>query len=184
MSPPFPESDLSLPFLRAWDGMRLALVSLKFRNRACAGPLEVNTMNARSLRLMLGCVALSAFALVAVSCGSSSSPTTPSPTPGGGGGGGTADLTITIVGMNGSQSFSPNPGTVNVGQTVSWRNADSITHSLAADNGSFSTGDIAPGATSGPIAMGTAGSLAYHCQIHPTMVGSLTVNGTQSYATR
>lgn len=143
-------------------------------------------MNARALRLTLGCVALSAFALVAVSCGSSSSPTTPSPTPSPtpGGGGGGASLTITIVGMNGSQSFSPNPGTVNAGQTISWRNADSITHSIAADNGSFSTGNIAPGATSAPITMGTAGSFPYHCQIHPTMVGSLTVNGTQGYVTR
>ena len=133
-------------------------------------------MNARSLKLTFGLVALSAFALVAASCGSSSSPTAPSNPGGGGGGGGTpADVTITIVGMNGNQSFSPNPATVTAGQTVAWRNADSITHNVAADNGSFSTGNIAPGTTSAPIMMSTAGSFGYHCQIHPTMVGTLNV---------
>jgi len=134
-------------------------------------------MNARSLKLTLGLVALSAFVVVAASCGSSSSPTSPSPTPGGGGGGGgTADVTITIAGENGSQSFSPNPAAVTAGQTVAWRNADSMTHTATANDGSFNTGNIAPGATSAPITMGTAGSFAYHCQIHPDMVGTLNVN--------
>jgi len=133
-------------------------------------------MNARSLKLTLGVMALSAFAVVAASCGSSS-PTSPSPTPGGGGGGGgTADVTITIVGENGNQSFSPNPATVTAGQTVAWRNADSMAHDPVANDGSFNTGVIAPGATSAPITMGTAGSFAYHCQIHPDMVGTLNVN--------
>ena len=91
-----------------------------------------------------------------------------------------ADVTITIVGMNGNMSFSPNPGTVPVGKTVAWTNATSsgyggATHHITADNGSFSTGDIAPGSTSTPIKMSTAGSFAYHCTIHPTMVGSVTV---------
>jgi plastocyanin len=115
-----------------------------------------------------------AFIVVAfvAGCGSSSSPAGPTT---GGGGGGTADVTITIVGMNGSQSFSPNPGAVKVGQTVAWHNADSITHVPTADNGSFTTGGIGPGSTSAPIAMTTAGTIAYHCSIHPSMVGSLQV---------
>ncbi len=114
---------------------------------------------------------LAAVALVAVqACGSSYSPTSP-----GGGGGGTADVTITIVANSGSSSFSPNPGTVPVGKTVAWRNADSATHDIVADSGSFNTGTIAPGSTSSPIMMGTAGSFSYHCSIHPTMTGTLTV---------
>ena len=134
-------------------------------------------MNARSLKLTMGTLALFAFTLIAASCGSSSSPTSPSPTPGGGGGGGgvTADVTITINGMNGNQSFSPDPSTAKVGQTVAWRNADSITHNPSADGGAFNTGNIAPGATSNPITMTAAGSFGYHCQIHPSMVGTLNV---------
>jgi hypothetical protein len=33
------------------------------------------------------------------------------------------------------------------------------------------TADIAPGASSAPVAMGTSGSSTYHCAIHPAMVG-------------
>ncbi len=113
---------------------------------------------------------LAVVALVAVAaCGSSYSPTSP------GGGGGPADVTITIVANNGSSSFSPNPGAVPVGKTVAWRNADSATHNIVADGGAFNTGAIAPGSTSSPVMMGTAGAYPYHCSIHPTMVGTLNV---------
>jgi plastocyanin len=113
-------------------------------------------------------------------CGSSS-PTAPG---GGGGGGGTgtggtASVIITIVGQNGNQSFSPNPATVDSGQTVAWRNADSTVHHVVEDSGAFDTGDIAPGATSAPITVGS-GALSYHCSIHPTMVGGL--NGSSGNA--
>jgi len=135
------------------------------------GPLEVDTMR---MKLTLASLALFGLTLMAASCGSSySSPTTP--TPPGGGGGGTADVTITIVGMSGNQSFSPDPATVRVGQTVAWRNADSIAHNPAANSGAFNTGLIQPGSTSSPITMTAAGSIGYHCLIHPDMVGTLSV---------
>ena len=112
--------------------------------------------------------------LVIVSgCGGSSgsSPTSPTTM---GASGATADVTITIVGMNGAQSFSPNPATVRVGQTVAWRNADSVTHTATA-SGVFDTGSIGRNATSAPITMRTAGSVAYLCAIHPSMTGTLNV---------
>lgn len=132
-------------------------------------------MTVRDLKLVVASVALCASTLAAA-CGGSSSPASPSPPPGGGGGGGTAaDVTITIAGMNGSQSFSPNPVTVRAGQTVSWRNADGATHTATANDGAFDTGNIAPGATSAPIRMAASGSFGYHCQLHRTMVGTLSV---------
>ncbi len=123
----------------------------------------------------LASAVLIAFAalLFQAACGSSSSPTAPSG--GGGGGGGSASVTITIVGMNGSQSFSPNPATVPSGQTVAWRNADSTTHHIVQDGGGFDTGNLAPGATSAAFAVGS-GTITYHCSIHPSMVGS--INGS------
>ena len=130
-------------------------------------------MRLLSVRVLTGCLGVFALA-AATSCGGYSSPSGPTPTPQPGGGG-TADVTITIVGMNGSQSFSPNPGAVKVGQTVAWRNGDSITHTASADAGAFNTGNIAPGATSSPITMTAAGNVGYHCQIHPDMVGTLNV---------
>jgi plastocyanin len=108
---------------------------------------------------------------VATACGSSSSssPTTPSnPAQ-------SADVTITIQGNRGDQSFAPNPGTMRVGQTVAWRNADSITHNATQDANRFATSNLGAGATSSPITMSTAGTFTYHCTIHPGMVGTITV---------
>ncbi len=125
-----------------------------------------------SLALLIVCVAL----LYQVGCGSSSSsPAAPTPPVGGGGGGGGA-VTITIVGMLGNQSFSPNPATVSAGQTVVWRNADSTTHHIVQDGGGFDTGNIPPGATSGPVTINTTSPISYHCSIHPSMVGG--INGS------
>ena len=134
-------------------------------------------MNSR-LTLTIGGVLLVAATVAGCGSngmGSSYSPTSPTPTstapsaP-------AANVTITIVGMNGSNSYSPNPGTVQVGQTVAWRNADSLPHTATADAGGFNTGTIAAGATSSPITMTTAGSFPYHCTIHGfAMAGTLTV---------
>lgn len=126
---------------------------------------------------ILGAAAALATVFV-LACGGSSTDNGTLPTPTGTGSGGTsgADVTITIIGMNGSQSFSPNPATVKVGQKVAWKNADSIAHTATANAGAFNTGNIAAGATSSPVTMSTAGSFDYHCSIHPTMVGTLTVS--------
>ncbi len=103
-------------------------------------------------------------------CGGSNGYMSPaSPTPA------ASDVVITIVGMNGSLSFSPNPATVKVGQTVAWKNADSLSHTSTADAGAFNTGTLAAGATSSPITMATAGTFPYHCAIHSSMTGTLTV---------
>jgi plastocyanin len=99
--------------------------------------------------------------------GSSPSPMpTPSPAT-------AADVTITILGMNGSNSYSPSAAAVKVGQTVAWRNSDSIAHTATGTG--FDTGAIAGGTTSAPIRVTAAGTITYHCSIHPTMVGSLNV---------
>ena len=116
-------------------------------------------------------VALTALLLVvafsALTCKKSSNPTGP-------GGGGGADVTINIVANSGSSSFSPNPDTVTVGQTVAWHNGLSDSHTSTSS--SWNTGLIAGGGTSAPVTMSTPGSFAYHCNVHPTMVGTLVVN--------
>ena len=83
-------------------------------------------------------------------------------------------MTISIVGVNGAQSFSPNPATLPAGQMVVWRNIDSITHRVVLDNGSLDTGNLAPGASSQPMSINGG---PYHCSIHPSMVGTV-VAGT------
>jgi plastocyanin len=113
-------------------------------------------------------LALAACVIAAVAgCGKDSNPSSPPAT---------ADVTIEIVANSGATSYSPSPQVVTAGQTVSWHNADGMTHTATANGGAFDTGNIASGATSNPITMTTTGALAYHCAIHPSMVGALTVN--------
>jgi plastocyanin len=96
--------------------------------------------------------------------GGSGNPSTPSsPSP--------ATVTITIVGERGAQSFSPNPASA-AGQTVVFRNADSVVHRVRLNDLSVDTGDIAPGATSRTVRIPDAGT-NYHCSLHQTMVGAV-----------
>jgi len=113
-----------------------------------------------------------AGAIAAVSCGGGgggSSPTTPTPS---GSGGSTTPITINIVGINGKQSFSPNPASIPAGSTVVFKNNDTVTHHIQLDDGSMQTTDIPPGGTSAALPLGAVNK-AYHCSLHPTMVGSL-----------
>jgi plastocyanin len=118
-------------------------------------------------RFSIGLGVLAAVtALAGAGCGSSSSPAAPTVA---------ADVTITMVGDRGNQSFSPNPSSMRVGQTVAWKNGDTTAHDATQDASRFGTGTISAGATSAPITMSTAGTFTYHCTIHPGMVGTLVV---------
>jgi plastocyanin len=122
-------------------------------------------------------------ALCAASCGggggssSTSSPTAPTTT-GGGGTPATTTVTIVITGQNGKLAFNPNPAAVDKGQLVVFKNNDVVTHHIVLDDGSIQTADIAPGATSAAVSMGTSGSSTYHCAIHPGMIGGF--NGVEA----
>ena len=106
-----------------------------------------------------------ALALAGSACGSSS-PAAPTAS---------ADVTISMLGDRGNQSYSPNPTTMRVGQTVAWKNTDSTAHDATQDAGRFTSATVNAGGTSAPLAMSTAGTFTYHCTIHPGMVGTLTV---------
>lgn len=123
---------------------------------------------------------LSPLAVAFTSCGGGGGGGVTNPPAGGGGGGGggtggTPDVIIAIVAENGSMSYSPNPATVTRGQRVAWRNSAGALHTATQNAGAFDTGNIDAGAQSGAITMSTAGSFAYHCAVHPAMVGTLVV---------
>jgi LPXTG-motif cell wall-anchored protein len=62
-------------------------------------------------------------------------------------------------------AFKPTPVTVNVGDTVTWRNDDSTVHTATADDGSFDTGSLSQGQT-GQFRFTKAGTFKYHCIPH------------------
>jgi plastocyanin len=73
-------------------------------------------------------------------------------------------------------AFSPAQLTVKKGTSVTWKNEDSAPHIIASDSG-------LPGLLSGTLATGNeftftfdqAGDQGYHCQIHPSMTGSVKI---------
>ena len=107
------------------------------------------------------------------SSGSTNSPAAPTPTASFG------VVTITVVAINGAQSFSPNPATLPAGQMVVWHNINNTTHRVVLNDRSVDTGDLAPGASSQPMAIGAGGG-AYHCSIHPEMIGSINQDASTS----
>jgi plastocyanin len=71
-------------------------------------------------------------------------------------------------------AFQPNALTVPVGSTVTWTNNDSTQHTVTADDGSFDSGILQQGGTFSQT-FATAGTFAYHCTIHDSMTGTITV---------
>jgi plastocyanin len=73
----------------------------------------------------------------------------------------------------GASSFVPGGVTIPVGGSVDWSSLDSIEHHPTADDGSWN--DDLPAMGSASQTFTTAGTYSYHCSIHPSMTGSVTV---------
>jgi len=82
----------------------------------------------------------------------------------------------TSVRMAGSR-FEPATLTVAVGDTVRWFNDDALPHTVSATDGSWESGNLAPGQAF-ERRFDTVGSYAYLCRYHPGMVGTIEVTGT------
>jgi plastocyanin len=70
--------------------------------------------------------------------------------------------------------FAPMTLTVPVGATVTWKFDDSTQHTVTADDNSFASTPMANGQTF-THTFSAAGTVAYHCSIHPEMTGTITV---------
>ena len=81
------------------------------------------------------------------------------------------DATITIADF----AFD-GPATVAVGDTVEVVNEDSAGHTWTATGGEFDSGTLDSGATF-DFTFEEAGEFDYFCSIHPTMTGTITVEG-------
>jgi plastocyanin len=127
---------------------------------------------------LIGLVLATSLAIAA--CGSASTPspaataTAPAsaaasaaPSSAGGGAGASA---VTIQNF----AFNPKTVTVKVGTKVTWTNQDSTAHTVTFDTGGATSDNLAQGATYEQT-FSTAGTLTYHCKIHSTMTGTVTV---------
>jgi plastocyanin len=66
--------------------------------------------------------------------------------------------------------------TVSKGTTVTWTNTDGAAHTVTEDGGAFGSRTLARGGTFSHQ-FTTTGTFAYHCAIHPSMIGVVTVSG-------
>jgi plastocyanin len=88
-----------------------------------------------------------------------------------------ANAAVSIAGV----AFNPSSVTIDVGDTVTWTNNDGLPHTVTADDTSFDSGVIAGGATF-PQTFPSAGTVNYHCTIHPTMTGTVVVRAAAATA--
>ena len=125
-------------------------------------------------------LAAAAAALVfTAACGSnySSAPTSPSPSPSPSPTPGGPSSAVTIpsgAATLANRAFSPDEVDVAVGDTVTWMNTDSVSHTSTSDRSGWDSGVVAPGGRFS-FAFQTAGTYQYHCAIHPGMVGTVVV---------
>ena len=74
--------------------------------------------------------------------------------------------------------FSPAILTVAQGDTVTWTNDHTVNHTATSDDGlEWDSGVLTPG-QSFSYTFTTAGAFPYHCAIHPSMTGTITVEPT------
>ncbi len=81
-------------------------------------------------------------------------------------------VTVSITGFK----FVPADVTVNVGDTITWTNADGASHTVESADGVIESDELFKGDTFS-MTFDKAGSHPYICGLHPSMKGTVTVVG-------
>ena len=76
-----------------------------------------------------------------------------------------------------ASAFSPANVTINTGDTVTWTNADTKSHQVIANNGSFASTTLAANKKYSHV-FNTAGTFNYHDALHPSLKGKIVVKGS------
>jgi amicyanin len=72
-------------------------------------------------------------------------------------------------------AFSPAEITIKQGDTLVWVNQDAAPHKIESDSGSEINSETLSSGQTHSHTFQTAGTYAYHCSIHPSMKGTVTV---------
>ena len=92
-------------------------------------------------------------------------------------------VSAVILGIDGDNSYSPEPIEIESGQTVTWINGDTIFHTVTSgqdgdlDEGTLFDSDAIIPNQSYSLTFDSPGEFDYYCIYHPTMVGEVIVNG-------
>jgi plastocyanin len=130
-------------------------------------------LNVSQIKIVASIAILFSILVVSNSCNKSSAYNTPS-TGGTGGTGGSAGPGANEVFIQG-MAFNPSSITVAAGTTITWTNKDVVNHTVTSKTNVFDSGSLSKGSTFS-FTFATAGTYSYYCQVHPSMVASVTVN--------
>ncbi len=83
--------------------------------------------------------------------------------------------TLKIVNIR-STGFAPKTVTIAGGDTVRWKNVDTVNHQVVANSGAFASGQIQPNKTYSRR-LDTPGAYPYHDALHPALKGTVKVTG-------
>ncbi len=86
--------------------------------------------------------------------------------------------TVQIV----KSGFTPSSMTVNVGDSVTWKNADAVGHQVVANDGSFASPMLKPGESYSQT-FSKSGKVSYHDSLFTSRKGSVTVNAPAANVT-
>jgi plastocyanin len=86
----------------------------------------------------------------------------------------TAGDTLVVEARIANLAYAPDSIVVSAGTTIVWRNDDPLEHTVTADDESWDSGDIAPGAT-WRRRFDVPGRYPFHCAPHPFMTGVVIV---------
>ena len=112
--------------------------------------------------------------LILAACSGAGSPTTAA---GGGGGAPCADSTgTTVVATSVGDSTWSQPLSAKVGDVITWTNGDIIPHRFQLDDNSCGMSANIPGGGSKSLVFTIAGTYPFHCTVHPTMKGTITIS--------
>jgi plastocyanin len=87
----------------------------------------------------------------------------------------TAPVATTTVQIT-SRGFIPSPITIDVGDSVTWKNADTVNHQVVANGGQFASPILKPAQTYTHTFQG-GGTFHYHDALHTALKGTITVKG-------
>jgi plastocyanin len=73
-------------------------------------------------------------------------------------------------------TWAPADVTAKVGDVITWSNGDGVPHKVALDDGSCQMSANISAGSSASLVFSVAGTFPFHCSIHPSMKGTITIS--------
>ena len=91
-------------------------------------------------------------------------------------------VSVVIFGIKGSQSYSPDPIRIDSGQTITWYNGDTVSHTVTSgqdndpDEGALFDSNAIIANQKYSLMFESPGDYKYYCIYHPSMIGEVIVD--------